>query len=329
MANRVMVFAAPFTRHEPEAGEPLRAAGIEVLHGPEGRVTGAGALAGLLAGCAGSVASGERYDTQVLSMLPELRIIARWGVGYDTIDLAAATEAGVIVTNTPGTLQESVADQTFALLLALSRRVPEQIEVARSLNWRQVEGVELWQKTIGIVGLGSIGCAVARRARGFSMRVLALDPYCPLENLEALQATRVDLEQILREADVITLHSNLTPETQGMIGEEQLRMMKPTALLVNCGRGALVDQAALARALQEGWIAGAALDTLVTEPPDPDDPILLAPNVIITPHNSSMTAEASARVNAAVCENILAALAGRRPPSVVNPEVLERINLGE
>ena len=273
--------------------------------------------------------SGERYDAQVMRIVPELRIIARCGVGYDTIDLAAATEAGVIVTNSPGTLQESVADQTFALLLARSLRIPEQIEVARSLNWRQGEGVELWQKTIGIIGRGSSGCAGARRARGFSMRVLALDPYCPLENLEALEATRVDVEQILREADVITLHSNLTEETQGMIGEEQLRMMKPTALLVNSGRGALVDQAALARALQEGWIAGAALDTLVAEPPEPEDPILRAPNVIITPHNSSMTAEASARVNAAGCENILAALAGKRPPSVVNPEVLERINLGE
>lgn len=330
MADRVMVLAAPFVRHEPEAGKPLRAAGVEVVHGPEGAIGSAEALTELLAGCAGVVASNERYDAAVLSELPELRIIARWGVGYDSIDLGAATDAGVIVTNTPGTLQESVADQTFALMLSLSRRVPEQIEVARSLNWRQVEGVELWRKTLGIVGLGSIGRAVARRAQGFSMRVLACDPYCSAEDMDALNTTPACLDELLREADVVTLHANLTDDTRGMIGEAQLRAMKPSALLINCGRGGLVDQPALARALEEGWIAGAGLDVFEVEPPDADDPILRAPNTVLTPHNSSMTADAAARVNAAVCENILAALGGQTPPSVVNPDVLgEAADTGE
>lgn len=324
MTDRVMVLAAPFIRHEPAAGAPLRAAGVEVVHGPKDTCPGPDELIELLEGCAAVVASNERYDEQVLSALPDLRIIARWGVGCDAIDLQAAAEAGVVVANTPGTLQESVADQTFALMLTLSRRVPEQMEVARSLNWRHVEGVEIWRKTLGIIGFGSIGQAVARRALGFSMCVLGYDPYVDPDRFVTLATTATPLDQLVRESDVLTLHANLTDETRGIIGEQELRSMKPGAFLINCGRGALVDQAALARALEEGWIAGAALDTLVDEPPDPDAPILSAPNVIITPHNASQTAESAARVNAAVCDNVLVTLNGKRPRFVVNPDVYER-----
>ncbi|MFP4249589.1 MAG: phosphoglycerate dehydrogenase [Armatimonadota bacterium] len=323
MADTVTVLAAPFVRHEPEAGKPLRDAGVEVVHGPTDHAPEGDELIALLDGCVGVIASMERYDADVLSALPELRIIARWGVGCDSIDLDAAADAGVIVANTPGTLQESVADQAFALMLTLSRRIPEQMEVARSLDWRHVEGVEIFGKTLGIIGLGSIGRAVARRAAGFDMRVLALDPYCPGDQFEALECVQMALDELVRESDIITLHANLTEETRGIIGEEELRTMKPGAFLINCGRGALVDQAALVRALEEGWIAGAGLDTLEEEPPRPDDPILSAPNTVITPHNSSMTAEAAARVNAAVCENVLAVLNGRRPQFVVNPDVFD------
>ncbi len=324
MPDRVMVLAAPFIRHEPEAGEPLRAAGVEVEHGPCGHVLGREELTEVLAGCAGVVASVEPYDEAVLSALPDLRIIARWGVGYDAIDLPACTDAGVIVTNTPGTLQESVADQTCALMLALLRRLPEQMDVARSLDWRHVEGREAWRKTLGIVGLGSIGSAVARRARGFDMQVLAHDPYAGAEAFDAVGAERATLERIVSEADIVTLHANLTEETREMIGEEQLRAMKPDALVINCGRGGLVDQQALVRALEDGWIAGAGLDTLEDEPPDADAPILSAPNAIITPHNASQTAESAARVNAVVCDCVRAVLSGERPPHLLNPEVYEK-----
>ncbi|MFW5866306.1 MAG: phosphoglycerate dehydrogenase [Armatimonadota bacterium] len=321
MADRVMVLAAPFVRHEPAAGAPLRAAGVEVEHGPIDHAPEADELIALLDGFDAVVASMERYDALVLGALPDLRVIARWGVGCDSIDLDAAAAAGVVVANTPGTLQESVADQTFALILTLSRRVPEQMEVARSLNWRHVEGVEIFRKTLGIIGLGSIGQAVARRAVGFDMRVLALDPYCPGDQFEALECVQMALDELVRESDIITLHASLTDETRGLIGEEELRAMKESAFLINCGRGGLVDQAALVRALEEGWIAGAGLDTLEEEPPAPDAPILSAPNTVITPHNSSMTAEAAARVNAAVCDNVLAVLDGQRPRFVVNPDV--------
>ncbi len=321
MSDRVMVVASPFTRHEPEAGVPLREAGIEVIDASDEPLATPEAVIESLRGCAGVVASMEPYTAEVFAALPELKTVARWGVGYDSIDLAAATEAGVIVTNTPGAVTESVADQTFCLMLALARKLPEQMVVALSGDWRQVEGTELWRKTLGIVGLGSIGRAVARRAGGFSMRVLAHDPYAEPFHAGRLDASLVSLEELLAASDIVTLHASLTEETEEMIGEAQLRAMKSSALLVNCGRGGLVDQQALARALEEGWIAGAALDALVAEPPDPDDPILNAPNTVLTPHNSSMTAESAARVNALVCENLLAALQGRRARFVVNGDV--------
>lgn len=323
MTGRVLVLAAPFVRHEPAAGEPLRAAGLEVAVGPLDTCPTGAELAALLAGVHATVASGERYDAELFAACPELRIVARWGVGYDAIDLQAATAAGVIVTNTPGTLHESVADQAFTLILAALRRLPEQMEVARTPAWRHVEGHEAWRKTLGIVGFGAIGRAVAERARGFTMRVLACDPNLDPWHAGRLGVTPVTLEELLAEADIVTLHANLTPESRGMIGEAQLRAMKPSAVLINCGRGALVDQPALVRALEEGWIAGAALDTVDPEPPPADDPIRRAPNTILTPHNASQTAEAGARVDAAVCDSILTALAGRRPRFVLNPEVFE------
>ena len=323
MVARVRVLAAPFIRHEPEAGEPLREAGVDLVHGPDSQLCTPCDVIAALEGCTGVIASMEPYTEEVFASLPQLKTIARWGVGYDAIDLEAATAAGVVVTNTPGMVTESVADQTFCLILALARRLPEQISVALSCAWCHVEGTEVWRKTIGIIGFGSIGQAVARRAHGFSMRVLAHDPYAEPSHAGRLEVSLVSLEELVAESDIITLHASLTPETHEMIGERELRAMKPTAFLINCGRGALVDQDALAHALENESIAGAALDAIITEPPDADDPILQAPNTIFTPHNSSMTAESAARVNAMVCENLLAALQGQRPRWLVNAEVLD------
>lgn len=324
MIGRALVFAAPFNAHESEASRPLLEAGLTVQPAVGDRPMTEGNLIAALSGCDASIASMECYTRAVFEGLPDLKVVARWGVGVDNIDLAAATEAGVIIANTPGMVTEAVADHTWALILALSRRLPEEIEVARSLSWQRVEGVDVWRKTLGIVGFGSIGRAVARRARGFSMRVLACDPQPRPAEAGLLDVALVGLDELLAQVDIVALHANVTETSRGMIGEAQLRAMKPTALLINAARGALVDQAALARALREGWITGAALDALDPEPPAPDDPILRAPNCIITPHNSSMTRETAERVNATVCENIISALAGRRPRFTVNPEVFER-----
>jgi len=275
-----------------------------------------GELIEALRGYDASVAGMEPYTRAVFEALPDLKVVSRWGVGVDSIDLQAATDHGVVIANTPGMVTEAVADHTFCLMLALSRRLVEEMDVARGLDW-------LWRKTLGIVGFGSIGRAVARRARGFTMRVLAYDPAPRPEAAGALGVDLVGLDELLAAADIVVLHANVTDESRGMIGEAQLRAMKPTALFVNAARGALVDQSALARALEEGWIAGAALDALDPEPPAADDPILRAPNCIITPHNSSQTAETSRRVNAQVCESIINVLAGRRPRFVVNPVVFD------
>ncbi len=321
MNARTLVLAAPFSDHEPEASRPLVEAGMDVVAGAD--CADEAAVIEALRGYDASVASMEPYTRAVFEALPELKVVSRWGVGVDNIDLQAATDHGVVIANTPGMVTEAVADHTFCLMLALSRRLLEEMDVARSLAWCRVEGADLWQKTLGIVGFGSIGQAVARRAGGFSMRVLAYDPVPSPEAADALGVELVGLDELLAEADIVVLHANVTDESRGMIGEAQLRAMKPSALFVNAARGALVDQPVLARALQEGWIAGAALDALDPEPPAADDPLLCAPNCIITPHNSSQTAETSRRVNAQVCESIIDVLAGRRPRFVVNPAVFD------
>lgn len=322
MSHRVLVLAHPFARHQPEAGRPLVQAGYQVQLGPCDTSPQEHELIDLLSGCHAVVASNEAYTQRVFQQSPQLRVVARWGVGVDGIDLAAATDAGVIVANTPGFVTQAVADQTFCLMLALARRLPEQREVAASCDWQHVEGTDLWRKCLGIIGFGSIGRAVARRARGFEMRLLAHDLQPDQRAAAELGVELVALPELLSRADFVTLHANLTPQSQSLIGEADLRAMRPTAFFINAARGALVDQHALVRALKEGWIAGAALDVLAEEPPHPDAPILSAPNCIITPHNSSQTRETAAAVNAQVCENIIEALSGRRPKFVVNPEVL-------
>ncbi|MCD6359785.1 MAG: phosphoglycerate dehydrogenase [Armatimonadetes bacterium] len=324
MNGRVLVLASPFTDHQPAAGRPLVEAGLTVEPAPCDCALTDDELIAALRGYDATVAGMERYTRGVFEGLPDLKVVARWGVGVDNIDLQAGTDTGVIIANTPGMVTEAVADHTWALILALSRRLPEEMAVARSLDWHRVEGADVWRKTLGIIGFGSIGQAVARRARGFSMRVLAYDPVPRPTQAGLLGVDLVNLDELLAEADIVSLHASLTDGNRGMIGEKQLRLMKPTAIFVNAARGGLVDQAALARALEEGRIAGAALDALDPEPPEPDDPILAAPNCIITPHNSSQTAETAERVNAQVCDNIIAGLAGRRPRFTVNPEVFDR-----
>jgi len=321
VSERVLVLASSFSRHEPEASRALIAAGYEVEDGPCAGTPTEEELIELLAECQAVIAGNEPYTRRVLQALPELRVIARWGVGVDAIDLQAATDAGVVVTNTPGGVTQAVADHTLCLMLALARRLPEEMSVAASCDWHHVEGSDLWRKCLGIIGFGSIGQAVARRAGGFEMRVLACDVRPDEQAAAELGVELVELRELLAEADFVTLHANLTEESAGLIGEAELRAMKPTARFINAARGALVDQEALLRALEEGWIAGAALDTLAEEPPGPEAPILRAPNCIITPHNSSQTRETAERVNAQVCENIIEALSGERPRFVVNAAV--------
>lgn len=289
--------------------QPIREAGYEVVMAPRPSPLTEEELSALLKpGIIGTICGMDHYTRRVLSQAKSLRVISRTGVGLDNIDLPSAQEYGVKVCSTPYLNANAVADFTFALILALARRIPEALEAVRSGQWREITGVELAGKVLGIIGLGTIGKKVAERAKGFGMQVIAYDPVQDHQYAEEYSLRYCDLEELLRVSDFVTLHCTLTPENRGMIDEQALRKMKPTAFLVNCARGALVEERALLKALQEGWIAGAALDAFVEEPLPPDHPFLSLSNCLYTPH----TAYASGEANRAVCQqavkNLLEAL---------------------
>ena len=249
--------------------------------------------------------------------------------GFDNIDVAAATARGVLVTRTPGVLSETTADFAFALVLAAARRVVEGDRYVREGNWKTwgpetLLGGDVYGATLGIVGLGGIGREVARRARGFGMRVLYTGPARKPDAERELAVEFRPLEDLLRESDFVTLHAPLTPETRQIINERTLRLMKPAAVLVNTGRGPLVDQNALYEALRSGVIAAAALDVTDPEPIHADDPLLSLPNLIVTPHIASASVATRSRMALLAAENLLAGLRGEVPEHAVNPEAVAR-----
>jgi glyoxylate reductase len=268
----------------------------------------------------------DPIDAETIAAGGWLRAISQFAVGVDNVDLAAATARGIPVGHTPGVLTQATADMAFALLMTAARRIPEGIEKVRAGEWRTWEplgllGADVWGATLGIVGLGRIGSAVARRAQGFGMRVLYHDRV-PSPGLEAeLGLERTSLEYLLAQADFVSLHCPLTSETHHLIGERALRQMKPTAILINTSRGPVVDAGALGRALREGWIAAAALDVTDPEPLPSDHPLLALPNCIVVPHIASATVTARDRMAVMAAENLLAGLQGERMPYCVNPKV--------
>lgn len=322
MAGKILITAGVFTRPGADGAECLRSHGLEPQlpqgSGPwdEDRVIAE------LQGCVAVVAGMEPYTDRVFAACPDLRFIARWGIGYDSIDVEAATRHGVMILNTPGVVTEAVADMTFALMLSIARQVPFGDRSVRAGQWPTIFSGQLFEKTLGVVGVGQIGQAVIRRAKGFSMRILAHDPYCEDGLCERLIVEEPSLEKLLAESDFVTLHCTMGPETRHLMNRDRFRLMKPTAYLINAGRGGLVDQAALTEALREGWIAGAGLDVLDPEPPDPNDPLLQLDNVVFMPHVSSFTHDTVVKVNQRVCENVFEALSGQPPRFVVNRDVL-------
>jgi len=302
----------------------LREAGCEVVHPPKFGPLTEDELLPLLGGIDAAFASMDKFTAAIFASeaASKLKLISRWGVGYDAIDIPAATKAGVVVAYTPGLLNDAVADYAMALLFALARRVHEGHLTMRQGQWTSAWGHDIAGKTLGILGCGRIGQAVARRASGFNMRLLGHD-VAPNDDARKLGIEFVPLDQLLAESDFLTLHAALTPETRGLIGETQLRQMKPGAYLINTARGAIVDEAALVRALHEKWIAGAALDAFVVEPLPAEHPLRSAPNVLLTPHQASFGFETGARVSEAAAQAIVDFQSGRKPRWVVNPEVFE------
>lgn len=306
----------------------LGAAGFELIHPPKAGPLSEAELLLLLPGMDAVFASMDKFTAAVLGSkeAANLKLISRWGVGYDAIDVPEATKQGIVIAYTPGLLNDAVADYAMALLFAVARRVHEGHTSMREGKWTSLWGQDVSGKTLGIIGCGRIGQAVAKRASGFNMRLLGADTQ-PNDDAKKLGIEFVPLEQLLAESDYVSLHCALTPETRGLIGEAQLRKMKPTAYLINTARGPVVDEAALLRALNEKWIAGAAIDAFVVEPLPTDHPLRSAPNLLLTPHQASFGTDTGARVSEAAARAIVEMQAGRKPQWIVNPEVFNSPNL--
>jgi len=271
----------------------------------------------------------DRIDEELLSRCPGLRVVSNYAVGYDNIDVEAATRRGVLVTNTPDVLTNATADVAFTLILASARRVVEANEFLRSGEWVTwhpdlLLGQDVSESVLGIVGMGKIGQAVARRAAGFSMKILFFNR-SPKPDLEKeLGARQVSLDELLRESDFVSLHCPLSAETKGLIGERELRMMKKSSILINTSRGPVVDQKALYRACSEQWIWGAGLDVFEKEPVPLDEPLLTLKNVTTIPHLGSATIKAREGMARKAAENLLAALEGKKPTDLVNPSAWKK-----
>jgi glyoxylate reductase len=269
----------------------------------------------------------DRVDAELLDLCPRLRVVSNYAVGFDNIDIPAATARGIPVGNTPGVLTETTADFAFTLLLAAARRVVEGVDYVRAGRWQTwgpllLTGPDVHGATLGLVGLGRIGAEIAKRARGFDMRVLYTD-VVRREDLEASLGLRyATLDEVLREADFISLHTPLMPETHHLIGMAQLRAMKPTAILINTSRGPIVDCDALAEALRAGDIGGAALDVTEPEPLPADHPLVTLPNCIIVPHIASASHATRAAMARIAAENLIAGLNGQPLTASPNPEAL-------
>jgi len=321
---KILVTSRAFVETGAAGQKLLAAAGCEPVVPAQYGPHRAAALTPLLAGMDAVLASVDQFSAEVFAA-PEaasLKLISRWGVGFDAIDVPAATRAGVVVAYTPGLLDETVADLAFALILAVARRVAEGHLAIQQGAWQQLWGGNVHGKTLGLIGCGRIGQAVARRAQGFRMPLLAYDPAPPLQ-AESLGVRFVSLAEVLAQSDFVSLHAATTRKNRGLMGPAQFRQMKPTAYFINTARGALVDEDALVQALREGWIAGAALDTFAVEPLPADHPLRQSPNVLLTPHQASFTRETGEQIGLAAAQAIVEALGGRRPKMVVNPDVFE------
>ena len=271
----------------------------------------------------------EKIDKELLDRAEKLRVVGTMSVGVDHIDVEYATSKGIYVVHTPGVLTETVADHAWALLLAAARRVAEADDMIRRGEWTipwaptMLLGHDVYGKVLGIIGLGRIGYAVARRARGFDMKILYYDIVRRPEAEKELGAEYTTLDDLLRRSDFVTIHVPLTPETRKLIGERELKLMKKTAILVNTARGPIVDQKALTKALSEGWIAAAGLDVFEKEPIDPNDPLLRLRNVVLTPHIGSASHDTRNKMAEMAAEGIVKVLKGEKPENLYNPDVMK------
>ena len=304
MKEKILTTPRSYGKDMPELFAQLEAAGYEVVRNTTGGILEKDAMKEMLADCVGVIVGVDPMDAEVLASAPKLRAIAKYGVGVDNIDMDYCKEHGIKVSRTVGANSEAVADYAMALMLAVARKVPEIDRKCRKLNWGKITTRDVSHATLGLFGLGAIGRHVAERAQGFGMKVIAYDPYWPEEFAREHGIERADAETIFKNADFISLHLPLMPDTEGFVGEKELGWMKKDAILINTARGGLVDEKALLKAPKEGRIYGAGLDAFAHEPPEDDDWFELD-NVVLGSHCAASTRGATQNMGRMATENLL------------------------
>lgn len=309
----ILVTPTSYAQHDARLRTELEALVGRVTYNNTGKPLSSAQLATLLPGVDGYIAGLDTIDAGALAAADSLRVVARYGVGTDNVDLVNARARGITVTNTPGANAGAVAELTVAFLLLLGRPILSATAATREGGWPRTAGLALSGKTVGLVGFGAIGRVVARLLTGFDCRLLIYDPYCDLERALSLGVTVVELDELLARSDFVSLHVPVTPETLGMVNETFLSRMKVGACLVNTARGELIDEVALHEALVSGRLRGAALDAFAAEPPGLNNPLLALPNVIATPHMGAHTDGATTAMGRMALADCLAVLRGEEP----------------
>jgi D-3-phosphoglycerate dehydrogenase / 2-oxoglutarate reductase len=317
----VLVTPTTFGKGDPALKTTLEASVGKVIYNPHGRPLSAAELIPLVREADGFIAGLDQIDASVIEAAGRLKVIARYGVGIDRVEVPAATRRGIVVTNTPGANSAAVAEMAIALMLTLGRDLCRANRSTRKGEWPRVAGIGLRGKTVGLIGFGAIGREMAARLKGFGCRLLVSDPFVKPEALGDSGVELVSLDALLTAADFVSLHAAVTSATQDMVNSSFLGKMKPGAFLVNTARGELIDEGALKTALESGRLRGAALDCFNREPPGADHPLFKLPQVLVTPHMASHTDEAASAMGWMSLKACLAALRGERAPHTVNPEV--------
>jgi D-3-phosphoglycerate dehydrogenase len=310
---KLLVTPTSYGKNDPRLKSDLETQVSQVTYNPTGKPLKSSEVAALLPGVDGYIAGLDAIDRAALERADRLKVIARYGVGVDNVDLEACKEKGIIVTNTPGANSVSVAELALGLILALARQIPEAVQNVQQGKWPRFSGISLEGKTVGILGLGAIGKQLARRLAGFDCQIMAYDPFADPAYAQANGIELGSMEEVIATADFLSLHLPLTPETKGLVNDAFLAKMKKGSHLINTARGEVVDEAALLHALESGHLRGAGLDAFVTEPPDPANPLLHLPQVIATPHLGAQTDGATSNMGWFAMRDCLAVLEGKEP----------------
>jgi len=310
---RLLVTPTSYGKNDSRLKTELEAQVGEVIYNPTGKPLSSDEIVELLPGIDGYIAGLDGIDAKAIKMADHLKVIARYGVGVDNVDLNAAREKGIVVTNTPGANSVSVAELALGLMLALARQIPEAVEAVHQGKWPRYAGISLEGKTIGLLGLGAIGKQLARRLAGFDCKIVAFDPFADAIFAKEYQVELASLDHVIEQADFVSLHLPLSAETRGMVDETFLNKMKKGSFLINTSRGEVIKEEALLQALQSGQLKGAGLDAFAVEPPEPGNPLLTMPQVIATPHLGAQTDGATSNMGWLAMKDCLAVLKNEKP----------------